>query len=138
MLESLDEFKIRPDTDTDTRVICPCTSEKLTYNVVTTLAPSFLIGSSSYLQVTRTSITSRTSSKLGQIGPRTAELAALERLEKSPLTYNGRILVNTLAPSFLIGSSSFLQASRTCMKAWMSSNFGKFATGLRPLIDVRI
>ena len=41
-----------------------------------TLAPSFLIGSSSYLQVTRTSITSRTSSKFGQIGPRTAELAS--------------------------------------------------------------
>ena len=52
--------------------------------IVTTLAPSFLIGSSSYLQVTRTSITSRTSSKFGQIGPRTAELAALERLEISP------------------------------------------------------
>ena len=33
------------------------------YNVVSTLAPSFLIGSSSYLQVMRTSITSRTSSK---------------------------------------------------------------------------
>ena len=45
-----------------------------------TLAPSFLIGSSSYLQVTRTTIISRTSSNLGQ----TAELAALERLEKSP------------------------------------------------------
>ena len=82
--ESLDEFKFRPDTDTNTRVICPCASEKLLYNVVSTLAPSFLIGSSSYLQVTRTSITSRRSSKLGQIGPRTAELAALERLEKSP------------------------------------------------------
>ena len=67
---------------------------------MSTLAPSFLIGSSSYLQVTRTSITSRTSSKFGQIGPRTAELAALERLEKSPYTYNGRNLVNTLAPSF--------------------------------------
>ena len=53
-------------------------------NVVNTLAPSFLIGSSSYLQVTRTYITSRTSSKFGQIGPRTAELAALRRLEKSP------------------------------------------------------
>ena len=52
-------------------------------NVVSTLAPSFLIGSTSYLQVTRTSITFRTSSKYGQIGPRTAELAALERLEKS-------------------------------------------------------
>ena len=54
------------------------------YHVVNTLAPSFLIGSSSYLQVKRTSIISRTSSKFGQIGPRTAELAALERLEKSP------------------------------------------------------
>ena len=74
MHESLDEFKFWPDTDTNTRVIC------LLYNVVSTLAPSFLIGSFSYLQVTRTSITSRTSSKFGQIGPRTAELAALERL----------------------------------------------------------
>ena len=46
--------------------------------------------------------------------------------------------MNTLAPSFLIGSSSFLQVTRTCIKAWMSSNFGKFATKLGPLIDVRI
>ena len=84
MHESLDELKFRPDTDTDTRVICPCASEKLLFNVVSNLAPSFLIGSSSYLQVTRTSITSRTSSKFGQIGLRTTELAALERLEKSP------------------------------------------------------
>ena len=81
MHESLDEFKLRPDTDT--RVICPCASEKLLYNVVSTLAPSLLIGSSSYLQVMRTSITFRMSSKFGQIRPRTAELAALERLEKS-------------------------------------------------------
>ena len=50
MHESLDEFKFREDTDTNTRVICPCASEKLLYNVVSTLAPSFLIGSSSYLQ----------------------------------------------------------------------------------------
>ena len=48
------------------------------------LAPLFLIGSSSYLQITRTTIISRTSSNLGQIRQRTAELAALERLEKSP------------------------------------------------------
>ena len=52
-----------------------CTSERLTFNVVNTLVPLFLIVSSSYLQL---------SSKFGQIGPRTAELAALERLEKSP------------------------------------------------------
>ena len=102
MHERLDEFKFWPDTTTDSRVICPCASEKLTYNVVNTLAPLFLIGFSSYLQVLRTSITSRTSSKFGQIGPRTAELAALGCLEKSQKTYNGRNLVNTLAPSFLI------------------------------------
>ena len=84
MHESLNEFIFRPDTDTNTRVICPCASEKLLYNVVTTVAPSFLIRSSSYLQVTRTSITFRTSSKFDQIVLRTAELAALERLEKSP------------------------------------------------------
>ena len=84
MHKSLDEFKFRLDTDTNTRVICPCASEKLLYTVVSTLAPPFLIGSSSYLQVTRTTITSRTSSKFGQIGPRTTELAALERLEKFP------------------------------------------------------
>ena len=84
MHKSLDEFKFWPDTTTDTRVICTCASEKLMHNVVSTLAPSFLIRSSSYLQVMRTSITSRTSSKFGQIRPRTAELAALERMEKSP------------------------------------------------------
>ena len=83
MYERLDEFKFRPDTTTNTRVVRPCASEILMYNVVTTLAPSFLIGSS-YLQVMRTSMRSRTSSKFGQIGPRTAELAGLERLEKSP------------------------------------------------------
>ena len=84
MHESLDEYKFQPDTTTDSGVICPFASEKLRYNVVNTLAPLFLIGSSSYLQVMRTSITSRTSLKFGQIGPRTAELAALEHLEKSP------------------------------------------------------
>ena len=49
-----------------------------------TIAPLFLIGSSSYLQVMRTTIISRTISNLGQIRPRTAELAALERRENSP------------------------------------------------------
>ena len=34
MHESLDELKFRPDTTTNTRVICPCASEKLMYNVV--------------------------------------------------------------------------------------------------------
>ena len=49
-----------------------------------TLAPSFLIGSYLFLQATRTTIKSRMDSKFGKIRPGTAELAALNRLEKIP------------------------------------------------------
>ena len=46
--------------------------------VVSTIAPSLLIGSSSNLKVTRTAIKSRTSSNFGQIGQFTSELLAIE------------------------------------------------------------
>ena len=59
---------------------------------MSTLVPSFLIGSSSYLQVTRTTIISRTSSNLGQIQPRTAELAALAVLKNPHRLIMGEIL----------------------------------------------
>ena len=84
MHKSLDEFKFQPDTTTDSRVICPWASEKSMYIVVNTLAPSFLIGSSLFLQVRRTTIISWTSLNFSQIGPRTVELAALDRIEKFP------------------------------------------------------
>ena len=58
MHESLDEFKFQPDSAANSRVICPCASEKLMYNVVNTLAPLFLIRSSSFLQVRRSTIKS--------------------------------------------------------------------------------
>ena len=53
------------------------------YNVVNTLAHSFLIESSSFLQVRRTTIKSGLSSKFSLIGPCTAELASIERLKNS-------------------------------------------------------
>ena len=37
--------------------------------------------------------------------------------------------MNTLVPSFLLGLSSFYLATRTCIRAWMSSNFDQ----IRPL-----
>ena len=46
-----------------------------------TLAPLFFIGSSSFLQVTRTTIISRMGSNFSQIQPPTVELAALECLK---------------------------------------------------------
>ena len=61
-------------TDSSQRVI-------MGKNLVTTLTPSFLIGSSLFLQVTRTTIKSWMGSKLGSIRRRTYELAALELLE---------------------------------------------------------
>ena len=53
-------------------------------NVVTTLAPSFLIGSSSFFQAASKPIISRMGSKFSRVQPGTYELPALERLEKSP------------------------------------------------------
>ena len=54
MHKSWDEFEFQPDPTTNSGVTCPLASEKSMYNVVNTLAPSFLIGSSSFLQVVRT------------------------------------------------------------------------------------
>ena len=52
-------------------------------NVVTTLAHSFLIGSSSFLQATSKPIISRIGSKFRRIQPGAYESPALECLEKS-------------------------------------------------------
>ena len=81
-------------------------SETSMYNVVNSPASSYLIGASSFLQVTRTAIKSRMSSKFDQARPRIAEIAAIERLKTSLLTYNGRNVGTTLTP--LNESSSFL------------------------------
>ena len=94
------------------------------YNVVSTLAPSFLIGSYSFLHVTRTAIKAWMGSKFSKIKYEPMELAALECLKKSPYTHNGNNVVSTLVLSFLDGSSSFLQVSRTPIKALMSLIFG--------------
>ena len=78
-----------------------------------TLATSFLIGSSLFLGITRTTITSRMSSNFGLDRPQIAQLAAHERLEKFPKTYNGKNVEATLRPLFFSGSSLFLQVTRT-------------------------
>ena len=61
-------------------------------SAVTTLAPSFLIGSSLFMQTTRNPIKSQMGSRIGQIGPWTAELAALERLENPHRFIMGEML----------------------------------------------
>ena len=48
---------------------------------MTTLAPSFLIGSSSFLQVARSTIKAYMGSKFGQFRPATEESVALEHLK---------------------------------------------------------
>ena len=90
---------------------------KSMYNVGSILAPPFLNGSSSYLLVTSTSIKSCKGLKFSKIRLGSLELAALECLKNSH-SHNGRS-VGTLMPSFLNGPSSFLQVTRTTIKAWM-------------------
>ena len=99
---------------------------------MTTLAPSFLIGSS-FFQATSKPIISRMGSKFSRIQPGTYELPALECLEKSPWTYNGRNVVTLLVLSILNGSSSFLHTIRTTIKAWMSLNCGKIPSPIMEL-----
>ena len=43
----------------------------------------------------------------------------------APIGLNGKNLVSTLAPPFLFGFSSFLQVTRTAIKACIGSKFGK-------------
>ena len=64
MHKNLNEFEFLQDPTTDFGVICHGAPEKSTYYLVATLEPSFLIGSSSFLQVTRTTIKLQKSSKL--------------------------------------------------------------------------
>ena len=66
-----------------------------------------------YLQVIRTFITSRTSSKFGQIG-------LWSKLPLSVWKNPNRLIMGkmltTLSPSFLFESHSFLKVTRTCME----------------------
>ena len=95
--------------------------KKLMNNVVTTLAPSFLIGSSSFLQATRITIKARMSLNLGKIPSLTSKLFRVLNQINS--------VVTTLAPSFLIGSSSFLQATRIPIISLMGSKFSRIRPG---------
>ena len=45
------------------------------------------------------------------------EVSCPRGLSKSPYTYDGRNVLTTLAPSFLIGTSTFLHETRTCIQA---------------------
>ena len=71
----------------------------------------------------------------GLIGPPTAELAALERLKKSPLAYNGKKDVSTFSRLFLIISFSYLQVMIKYMRAWMSLKFSQIQTLVSMVTD---
>ena len=90
--KSSDELEFWQDCITDYRVGCPWAYQKSMNNVVTTLAPSFLIGSSLFSQATRKLIISRMGSKFSMIWPGTYELLALERLENPYRPIMGEML----------------------------------------------
>ena len=96
---------------------------------------TLLIGSSLFFHLTRSPLKDWMSLKFCRIRPRTYELAALERMEKSSLTNNGRNVVVTLVLSILNGSSLFLQIRRTTIKAWMSLNFVKIPS---PILELAL
>ena len=99
---------------------------------MSTLEPLFLIGSFSFLQVTRTTIKAWMSLNFGGIPPLTSELAALDQFKKSFIREYSKYLMTCCQVSdrcplgyLLRGSSSYLQVTRTSIISWMSSNFSK-------------
>ena len=102
------------------------------YNGVSTFSQLFFIRSFLYWQAMMTRMRDRTSSNFSLIGPPTAELAALERLKKSPWAYNVKNDVSTFSRLFLIRSFSYLQVILTYMIAWMSLKFGQ----IQPLVSM--
>ena len=95
---------------------------------MTTLVLSFLDRSSSFLQITRPTIKARMSLNFGKIPSLTSELAALERQKN--LMNN---VVTTLAPSFWIGSSSFLQVTSKFIISRMKTKFSRIRPGTSEL-----
>ena len=85
---------------------------------MTTLVPSFLDGSSSFLHTIRTTIKAWMSLNFFKIPSPVLELAPLGHLKK--LMDN---VATALASTFLIGSSSFFHLIRTNIKAWMRLKF---------------
>ena len=84
--KSLHEFEFRPDPTTDYGVAA-LEHLKSMYIVVATLAPSFWIGSSSFLQIKRTCTKAGMSLSFRQIRQLTSELAALKRLKSQCLYF---------------------------------------------------
>ena len=81
--KDLDEFGFLQYPITNYWVSCPRASEKSMVYVMSTLAPSVLIGSLLFLQIKRAAIKSWLDLKFGKIGPGSAELANLECFENS-------------------------------------------------------
>ena len=81
------------------------------------LVHSLLIGSSSFFEVTRATIKTKTSLNLKWNQTQTVDLTALEHYKIICIDIKwGIFFMATLAPSFLNGSFSVLQVSRTPIK----------------------
>ena len=118
MHKSLDMFDFRQNLTTVYRAAL----EHLKNQCI--MSPSFLMESWFFLQVRRTTIKSGLSSKFSLIRPYISELAALVHLKKIPIDLQWEKCCEHSS----IGSSSFLQETRTCIKAWMSLNFNQIRT----------
>ena len=90
---------------------------------MTTLVPSFFDGSSSFLQITRTTIKARMSLNSGKIPSLTSELAALERPKINELCCDH-------SSSFIFDWIYFnLQATSKPIISWMCSKFNRIRPG---------
>ena len=92
---------------------------------MTTLVSSFSNGSSSFLQVTRSTIKAWMGLNFCKIPSLTSELAVLERLKSQCCDHSSAFI--------FIGSSSFIQAQRTPINSRICPKFGRIQSGTMEL-----
>ena len=131
MHESLIEFKFRPEYHHQLQSYLPLHVWKIVVNI---LAPTFLIGSSSFFQVTRTTNKSGQSSNFSQIGPRDAELQPLInvrnwfllnilRMDGQNLTkFCKHIIIDKICGCY--SKASFFANLQQSYSPWMMSEIG--------------
>ena len=117
--KSSNKFDFGPDQTTNFGVTCPWMTKILHFRTWISLRP---VGQSwSNFMCSITEVGERLHNVFRQIGSN----SGVHGNRKPPLTYNGENGVSTFSRLLLMRSSLYLQVTRTCIKSWMSSNFGQ-------------
>ena len=130
--KSSDEFDFGPDQTTHFGVTCPWMTKILHFRTWISLRPVGQFWSNCMCSV------NGVGERLHNVLRYTESKLWCPWQQKSPLTYNGENVFSTFSRLLLIRSFLYLQATRTCKKSRMSSNFGQIGQLTTELAAVEV